>query len=258
MELPAYAWLVDSRLERTVLQAMLEPYRPYRIEVNFSNGFSTREFGDTVAYSNPAPLAKLHAFEPLIETTALSRILDIGCHLGYYGHHFIARGASFYCGIEVDERLFDSAKLIRTIAGMSRDRLSFIHGDFGDPASASQVQRLGPFDVIVSLASLNNILSLPAALLTLADLLAPEGTAVIEYLAAESDEAICRFHATGFQGDGTHYWSFSEMFLDNFLAARGLVKTSRPLEWVNEAVLGAGFKKIMSLYRRRIAGAAHC
>jgi hypothetical protein len=68
----------------------------------------------------------------------------------------------------------------------------------------------------LSLASLNNILSLPAALLALSDLLAPEGTAVIEYLAAESDEAICRFHPNGFQGDRTHHWSFSEMFLDNF------------------------------------------
>jgi len=256
MELPAYAWLLDSRLEPAVLQAMLEPYRPYRIEVNFSNGFSTRAFGDTVAYGNPTPLAKLHAFEPLIETTARTRILDIGCHLGYYGHHFIAHGASFYCGIEVDERLFDCAKLIRTISGMSRDRLSFIHGDFGDPASEIQVQRLGPFDVILSLASLNNILSLPAALSALAGVLAPEGTAVIEYLAAESDEAICRFHPTGFQGDRTHHWSFSEMFLDSFLAARGLVKTSRPLEWANEAVLGRGFKKIMSLYRRAEEGAA--
>jgi hypothetical protein len=42
-----------------------------------------------------------------------------------------------------------------------------------------------------------------------------------------------------------------------FFAARGLVKTGRPLEWTNEAVLGRGFKKIMGLYRHDPGGIAH-
>ncbi|HEY1798209.1 MAG TPA: class I SAM-dependent methyltransferase [Stellaceae bacterium] len=250
MGLSPYAWLIETAFDREVVRQILAPYRPFRCEANFSSGFSTREYGDTTLYAKAEPLGSLHLFGPTLKLDAATRILDIGCHLGYYGHHFLAQGVRSYTGVEFDERLFDCAKLIRTLAAIDAGRLDFVHGDFGAAETTPRLRRQAPYQIILSLASLNNIRSLTAALLALPELLAADGVFIIEYLALSSPAPVCEFHREGYRGDRTLYWIFSEAFLDEFLGAIGLVRTERLIEWRNAEAIGPDAVKIMAIYRK--------
>ena len=247
---PRYAWVVETRFDRAIVCAILDRFRPFRVEVNFANGFSTAEYGDRVAYANREPLAKLHYFEPELPLERRPAVLDIGCHLGYYGHYLLQHGATSYTGVECDERLFDAGKLIRALSEQNLTALRLMHGDFGNPATQQLAAQLGPYDVVLSLASLNNIGNLTGALLALPRLMTEDGMLVLEYLAIETEEPISRFHADGFAGDSTFRWSVSESLVDQVLGSVGMVRARRLLEWKDDAVLGRGHLKIMALYRR--------
>jgi predicted O-methyltransferase YrrM len=243
-----YSWQIDTTLEPTVLRSILDLYRPFRVEINFSSGFSTREFGDRVSYATPEPLAKLHYFESAITVGETTRVLDIGCNLGYYGQYFLGRGVSSVVAVEFDARLFACATLLRQLAGLGDRAYALVHGDFGDLVTQSTVSARGPYDLILLLGAINNIRSLSAALLALPRLLRRGGVIVIEYLAIGTSDPMCRFHRTGFRDDSSHYWSFSEAFLDEFFDSMGIEKVARTLEWENRELLGE-YKKIMAIYR---------
>jgi SAM-dependent methyltransferase len=250
MSLPDYAWQIDTDLDPAVLRSVLDFYRPYRIEVNFSSGFSTRTYGDQVLYSNPVPLAKLHYFESDLEIDCNSRILDVGCNLGYFGHYFVKnRGVRSVVGIEFDKRICGAAMLLRDIAGLTDSSLRLIGGDFGDPVAQAAVARCGPYDVVLFLGSLNAIGSFTAALRMLPTALRPGGTLVLEYTAFASAERLCRFHPEG-EGFNTPWetWTFSEPFIDDLLSSIGLTKLKQALDWSDPGVLGE-YRKITSLYR---------
>lgn len=244
-----YSWHIDTALDPGALRSILDLYRPFRNELHFSNGFSTREFGDKVVYANPEPLAKLHYFENEVVVDENTRILDIGANLGYYCHYFLQRGVRSAVAVEFDSRLFACATLLRTIAGLSDKTYKLIQGDFGEAATQDVVGGHGPFDLILFLGAINNIRSLTATMLALPRLLRPGGSVVIEYLAIGTSDPICRFHPEGFRGDNSHFFSFSETFIDAFLAAVGVAKLVRTVEWENREILGE-YKKIMTIYRR--------
>src|SRR5579862_1370983 len=149
MELPEYSWLIESELDPVALRSVLDSYRPYRHEVNFSSGFSTREFGDALIMPNSIPLAKLHYFESQVAVDATTRILDIGCNLGFYCQYFIRAGVHSAVGVEFSDRLHGAAMLLRTIAGLSYQNYVLIHGDFADMTTQHAVEKHGPYDVIL-------------------------------------------------------------------------------------------------------------
>lgn len=244
-----YSWIVDTRVPPDVLRQLLEPYRPFRIEVAFTNGFSTAEFGDASAYATHEPLAKLHYFGAALEPVG-KRVLDVGCHLGYYGHYFLAKGARAYCGVEYNRRLFDGANLIAALAAADHARMRFEHFDFADAASPGRVAGLGVYDIVLSLASVNNMLSLTLALDNLAATVAEDGRLVLEFLALDGDAATCEFRKQGLGPDSTLYWIPTEALVDDYLAKRGLAKEKTLLHWRNDQLLEPGQAKIMSLYRR--------
>lgn len=245
-----YTWRIETALDPAALRGILDLYRPFRNEIHFSNGFSTSEFADRVVYANPRPLEKLYCFEAEIAVDEGTRVLDIGANLGYYCHYFLARGVRSAVAVEYDARLFGCATLLRTIAGLSDRNYTLLRGDFGDPITQITVAEHGPFDLILFLGAVNNIRSLTAALLALPVLLRPGGDVVIEYLAIPTAEPICRFHPEGFRQDDTHFFSFSEAFLDTYLAPVGMTRVVRTVEWEKPEVLGE-YKKIMSIYRKQ-------
>ena len=104
---------------------------------------------------------------------------------------------------------------------------------------------------MISLASVNNMLSLTAALTHMAQLAAPGAQIVLEYLALDTEEPLCRFEPEGYRGDRGLFWIFSRSFVDGFLGRLGVTRERDLLEWQNEEALGPGMKKIMSLYRKR-------
>ncbi len=248
--MPDYRFSVETDLDREALRGVLARYRPFRVEVGFSNGFNTREFGDEVQYATPEPLAKLHYFSAALELDAGTRILDVGSHLGYYGHHFLRAGVGRYVGVEFDERIFATAMLLGTLSSRRRERMRFLNLDFGAPGALELLRPLGPFDVVLALATLNNIPSLTAALDNLAALAAPGAQLVLENLAIDAEEPRCAFHPVGYRGDTTLHWTFSQCFLDAYLGRHGIVRDRVLLDWAKEAVIGPGMRKIMALYRK--------
>jgi SAM-dependent methyltransferase len=251
MPLPDYSWQIETELDPAALRGLLAPFRPFRIEINFSNGFSTREFGDAVRYTNSQPLAKLHYFESQIPIDASTRILDIGCNFGYYWQHYIMSGVHSAIGVEFDGRLFSAAMVLRQIANLNHKNNILIHGDFSHPIVQHAVAQHGHYDLILFLGVVNGIPSFTSALLGLPPLLRPGGALVLEYTAVESSERVCRFHPNGegFPDDPSHIWTFSEPFIDDFLAANGVNKVGRALEWKSPDVLGE-YKKVTSIYRK--------
>ena len=244
-----YRFRVETDLDRQALKEILARYRPFRVEVGFSNGFQTGEFGDDVQYATPEPLAKLHYFGDALTLDRSTRLLDIGSHLGYYGHHFLREGIGRYVGVEYEERIFGGAVFLQWLSPYRRERMRFVNLDFAAPGALDLLRPHGPFEVILSLASLNNILSLTAALANMAALAAPGGQLVLEYLALDAAEPLCSFHPAGYRGDASLYWIFSQAFLDAYLGKHGITRERVLLDWEREAVIGKGVKKIMALYR---------
>src|SRR6185437_9585069 len=177
-------------------------------------------------------------------------MLDIGSHLGYYGHHFLRAGIGRYVGVEPDMRLFGGATFLQVLSSYPRERMRFAHLDFGAPGALEVLRAQGPFDAVLALASLNNIRSLTAALDNMAALAAPGAQLVLEYLALDTDEPRLTFHAGGYRGDTTLHWAFSQSFLDAYLGRHDIARGRVLLDWEKAEVIGAGMKKIMALYRK--------
>ena len=168
--------------------------------------------------------------------------LDVGSHLGHYGHHFRKAGVAHFTGIEYDRRTYNAAKVLAGIAGM--EDLELLNFDFGDPGAP--VQQLGRFDVVLCLSVINHIAGWQLALRRLAD--ATRGTLVLEYDAFDSDDAFCQFCPSGSGFNNGLHWFFSERFMDELLAAHGLSKRATTLRWRNEKILGPGRFKNVSIY----------
>ena len=246
-----YSWRIETALPREEVAEMLQPYRPFRLQVSFSNGFSTASFPDETAYATREPLAKLHYFASRLSIGPRSRVLDVGSHLGHYGHHFLRAGAASYTGIEFDLRTHKAASTLAEIAGLAPTLLNM---DFGDDLAGHDIAALGSFDTVICLAVLNNIRNSQLALRRLAE--RASDLLVIEYAAIESDQAICEFAPDGHGPDRSHLWWFSEPFMDKVLASHDMEKIETTLRWRSDKHLGAGRSKIFSIYRRVRRGAS--
>ncbi len=244
-----YTWLIDTKVPPEILRRLLTAYRPFRVDVNFTNGFSTREFQDVSAYTTAEPLAKLHYFGEEIDPDG-KRIADIGCHLGYYGHYLLGKGARHFIGIESNQRLHDGAHLLAALAECDRSRLRFEFLNFASESSSSRLAGLGQFDIVLSLASINNMMSLTLALDNLASMIVPGGVLVLEYLALERSEAVCEFRKHGIGPDSSLYWVPTEAFMDDYLGSRGLRREKSLLRWQNPQILAPNHLKLMATYRR--------
>ncbi|WP_422002619.1 class I SAM-dependent methyltransferase [Reyranella sp.] len=244
-----YTWRIDTALPAEETASLLQPYRPYRLEVSFSNGFSTSTFDDRTAYPTREPLAKLHYFSRKLAIGPDTRVLDVGSHLGHYGHYFLKAGAGAYTGIEIDRRTHDASVVLARIA-MINPRL--LRMDFGDIESSAAVAGLGQFDIVICLSVLNNIANWQVALRRLAE--RTSGCLVIEYAAVDEDRAVCEYTPAGHGPDRSHTWWFSELLMDRLLADYGLEKVETTLRWKNDAALGAGRLKIFSIYRSTDGG----
>jgi SAM-dependent methyltransferase len=244
-----YTWKIDTELSADAVKTLLAPFRPFRIEVGFSNGFNTSAFGDQTVFATSEPLAKLRQFEKNLLITPLTRILDVGSHLGHYGHHFRKAGVAHFTGVEYDGRTHNAAKVLADIAGLQN--LELLNFDFGDPAAP--VPQLSPVDIVLCLSVINHIDGWQLALRRLAD--KTRGTLVLEYDAFDSQEGFCQFcpSDSGFN-NGLH-WFFAERFMDELLDAHGLIKSATTLRWRNDKILGPGRFKNVSVYARKpVAG----
>lgn len=241
-----YAFTVSTNLSADVVRTLMAAYRPFRVEVNFDNGFSTSQFGDQTVYPSKDPLAKAHYFPALLQGLQGRKVLDIGCHLGYWGHYLLERGATRYVGVELDERTLRCAQIIQALSKHAAGPMHFQRLDFSVELAIDDPTQFESNDLILSLASINNVENLLIYLRNIRRLAGERADLVIEYLATENEEAIVEFYSKGYRHDKSLRWIFSERFIDEQLCAIGFTKAASLLNWQNEELIGKGVGALLA------------
>ena len=79
---------LSTSLSPEALKKQLEKWQPWRIQVDFSNGVSTRDFARQDPF-NDCPLFKFNVVERIIPFAKMAgnKLLDIGSNVGHNSIH---------------------------------------------------------------------------------------------------------------------------------------------------------------------------
>lgn len=241
-----YELELPTTLDPDSLRALLRHWEPWRYRIRFSNGVCTDEFARREPFVSEL-VSKWHYIAPHVPESRLrqARVLDIGCAGGHYGFWLAAHYGVDYVGIDNNSHQIALANLLKLLTGMKQ--LRFIEGD------ASAFEDTRQFDVILSLASLNNVAHPLLSLERATRMLAPGGVFVVEALVEETygpEACAWTYTPRGYMGDGSLRWIPTRAALEASLASCGLRVTHTALEWRRADAIGEGKAKLMLLATR--------
>ncbi len=234
---------LQTSLDPDELRERLKQWEPWSVNIDFSNGISTKDFKHRVPFSN-YPLAKFSIVETAIPFEKLSgrNMLDIGCNAGYNSLNATTKYGLRCVGIDVVPRHIEVSSFLSETAGIEAQFLL---------DSAECFRRREEFDVALHFGTLYH---LPNPLLSLQltfDNLRPGG-----YLALETqvydhpdDPGICYFmHMQN--DDRTNFWALSINVLTTCLRVLGFCEIQQCLKVVPAAGLPRYMSRIVVVARK--------
>jgi 2-polyprenyl-3-methyl-5-hydroxy-6-metoxy-1,4-benzoquinol methylase len=188
------------------LQDRLRSWEPWRVRIDFSNGLSTKDFKRCIHF-NQRPLRNFHVVEAAIPFAELSgsRILDIGCYVGYNSIYAATKYRLSCTSIDVVPKHLEISQFFSNL--VAADTQFYM-------ASAESFSRPEAFNVVLHFGTLYHLPNPVLSLRTTFDNLRPGG-----YLALETqvydrseDPNICYFMHLH-NNDETNFWALSSSVL---------------------------------------------
>lgn len=201
---------IETNASAEELEARLRELEPWRVNVEFSNGFSTTSL-KTMNPFNYYPLKKLNDIMAVVGKDIFinKRVLDIGFNAGY---NCIILSRDFGCtvtGIDNLKLNLQKAQLLSELANLDIDfRI----------ADANSFCMPGKFDLILHLGTLYHLPDIFKALKVTATNLKPGGNLLLETVTYNNkDKYACRY-VYGFNNDHSNYWALSDFVIKDLLA----------------------------------------
>lgn len=174
------------------------------------------------------------------EPAEVSSYLDVGCAYGGAPVAMARCGVGRAVGFEYDARLLKLARILAREHGVS-DQVSFVGGDL---CAVEDIEPLGTFALVTCIDVLEHVLDPEAAIVNLAALVEPGGTAVVDVPNPQGVDPIRR---------DPHHHIFGSVLLErddaihvfedeNPGSKRYTVGYFHPLEWYLERLEDAGFE----------------
>lgn len=191
------------------LETSLKELEPWRVNVDFSNGFSTSRL-KTMEPFNINPLQKLNTIMKYSGAEIFSnrRVLDIGFNAGY---NCIVLSRDFGCqvtGIENSELNLKKARLLSSLSNLDIDYRIEDAGSFCRP---------GQFDLILHLGTLYHLPDVFSSLKVTAENLQPGGHLFLETVTYNNDDKYACKYVYGFNNDHSNYWALSHFVIRDLL-----------------------------------------
>jgi 2-polyprenyl-3-methyl-5-hydroxy-6-metoxy-1,4-benzoquinol methylase len=143
------AWKIKTDRSADQVRRFLQRHEPWRANIEFSNGVSTREFKTKEPWQNE-PLRKIMEIEKALGAKAFrgKRVLDVGFNCGCNAIYLAQRRHADVTGIDVWERHKDVAETLAAMSGVSPSFLISSVEEFESPDE---------FDVILHLGTLYHL-----------------------------------------------------------------------------------------------------
>lgn len=246
-ELERGLFVLPCALDRQALAERLRPHGPWRMEVQFENGFSTAELEKSTAYYTKYPLAKLLRVLKHLDAPALSggRALDIGCNTGYNCFHLRRALGMEALGVDILPRHIEVARLFAEMSGL--DGLRF------DTADANHFRLGEPFDLIVHFGALDHLRHPFLALEHASAMLRAGGWLALEtqiFHSQAGETLLNRFVPKDYKGDSSCWWFLDRETVLAMLKLVGFHEISIVSEWRNDAVLGPDMRRLCLVARK--------
>jgi SAM-dependent methyltransferase len=210
-------WTVQTDWARERTEEFLRRYAPWRINVHFSNGLQSFDFGRAEPAA-PYPLSKVDALRRHIPAEAFrDRVLDVGHNLGYNSIDIAQRDGARVVGIDFNPRHQEVANQLLDAARVTGD-VSFVEADAQTHLEAES------FSLVLHLGTLYHLANPVQALRTAAANLRPGGWLALEtvaYIGEGADRHLNKW-IHGFNGDRTNYWALSRTTIEEILTLSGM------------------------------------
>jgi len=234
---------LPTSLSPEALKKQLEKWQPWRIQVDFSNGVSTRDFARQDPF-NDCPLFKFKVVERIIPFAKMAgkKLLDIGSNVGHNSIHAAIKYHLACTGIDLVPRHLE---ISRFFAELTHVPIEFLEGN------AETFSRPGEFDVILHFGTLYHLPNPLLSLQTSFGNLRPGG-----YLALETqvfdhpeDSNLCYFmHRQN--NDRTNFWALSPSVLFTILAFYGFTSITELARFGPIEGLAPNMKRIILTARK--------
>jgi 2-polyprenyl-3-methyl-5-hydroxy-6-metoxy-1,4-benzoquinol methylase len=234
---------IETARSREELAALLRPLEPWRVNVQFSNGFSTKELKTYQPFIE-LPLQKLGFFIKTAgeQTFQKARVLDIGFNAGYNG---IALSKHFGCevvGIDISKRNLEKATLLSSLAGISQtlkleDAQTYIDAK--------------PFDIVLHLGTLYHLRDPVLSMQSAAKNTKPGGHLFLETTTYQADDPMVSKFIFGMNGDKTNFWALGAGVVSTILGDAGFVEVKDIKTVIPATFKGTGLARTLYIARKR-------
>jgi tRNA (mo5U34)-methyltransferase len=234
---------IETARSREEISGLLKPLEPWRVNVQFSNGFSTKELKTYQPFTE-MPLQKLCFFVKTAGEKPFkkARVLDIGFNAGYNG---IALCQHFGCevvGIDIAKANLEKATLLSSLASVSQtlkleDAQTYIDKD--------------PFDIVLHLGTLYHLRDPILSMQSAAKNTKPGGYLFLETTIYQAeDPLVCKF-IFGRNGDKTNFWALGPGVVQTILKDAGFNEIKDIKTVVPKSFEGSGLARTLYTARKR-------
>lgn len=234
---------LTTSLDAEELRKRLRLWEPWSIQVDFSNGVSTKDLKRRTPFSQH-PLNKFHVVEKVVPFTELAggKLLDIGCNSGYNSIHAATKYGLLCTGLDVNPRHLEVSRFFAELAGTNAQ---FISG------SAETFSRPGEFDIVLHFGTLYHLPNPLLSLQTTFENLRPGGWLALETQVYESvdDPNLCYFMRNQ-NNDPTNFWALSPSVLTKSLELQGYSEVQQLLKVVPAQGLAANMSRMIVVARK--------
>ena len=241
-----YDFVVETALTPDELRDQLKQWEPWRFRVFFSNGVRTTDLATFKPFVD-RPAGQWRVFENEIPDAALrgGKALDVGSNIGHMAHYLRGRYGMEVLGVERSQRNLEVANFLVETAGL--DGIEFVDEDANSFMSTER------FDLIVHLATLDNLKDPFRALENAGTMLAPGGYLALAtqiYKDPSGDETLCKFIPHAPDAPFGIWWSLGKDAVLNMLEHAGFVDVQVLLEWAAPEQIGETERKLNLLARK--------
>ncbi len=225
------------------LAPLLERWGPWRLEIEFSNGLKTTDFGVQQPFIGE-PLGKINRIEAAVDLEEFrgGRAIDVGYNVGYNTMYLAETYGMHVTGVDIHSRHKEVAEFLLGATTFG-DRVELVVAD------ATTFTTPQPVDLVLHFGTLYHLANPLLAVESTARNLRPGGLVAIETTIYIGEDQSLSKYIHGYRGDPTNYWALSRQTLLDVLTLYGF-ENAEVLHETDPDFIGDDMARIILVARK--------